>query len=131
MKSVLIITDDKELAIALKTDLCSNQFTFNTLPGNENVIEELIKFQPDLILIDFLLHNANGGSLCREIRGYYELQQLPLVLLTDYPNIERFMAKFSCNAIIRKPVMVQELANTLGRMLEHAAIAPFILEQAS
>ncbi|GAA4087238.1 response regulator [Mucilaginibacter panaciglaebae] len=130
MKSVLIISDDQDLATGLKTALWSNEFNFNILPSHDHVVEELIRIKPDLILIDFLLNNANGGSLCHEIRGHRDLHQLPLILLTNYP-IERFTAKFGCNAIVRKPVMMNDLIDTLSMMLEDTAVVPHVLERAS
>jgi len=131
MKSVLIISDDQDLVTALKTALWSDQFNFNILPSHEHVVEQLIQIKPDLILIDFLLNKANGGSLCHEIRGHRDLCRLPLILLTSYPNIERFTAKFGCNAVVRKPVMISDLINTLSLTLEGSAMAPHILEEAS
>lgn len=131
MKSVLIISDDKELASAFKKASFSNQFNFSILPSQEYVVDKLIEFKPDLILIDFLLNNTNGGSLCHQIRGHRDLYPLPLILLTHYPNIERFITKFGCNAIIRKPVAAHELIDNLNKMLDDPAIAPRVLGKAS
>lgn len=131
MKTVLIISDDQELAAALKAALWSDQFNLTVLASHEHVLEELIQLKPAMILVDFLLNNTNGGSLCHEIRACHELNQLPLILITDYPNVERFTGKFGCNAIIRKPIRVQELIDVIGAMLNDPAITPHRLHRAS
>ena len=131
MKSVLIISDDQELAANLKAALWSNRFSLRILRGNELVVEDLNQTKPDLILIDFLLNDANGGSLCHEIRGYHGLHHIPVILLSEYPDIERFTAKFGCNAIIRKPILAHELINTLTMMLQRPGISQQSFSKAS
>jgi len=123
MENVLIISDDQELLEDLKGRLSSNDIMLYTLPGREDVLKDVAQINPSLLLIDFLLRRANGGTLCHQIRGHQELQHIPVILLTDYPNVERFTAKFGCNAIIRKPISAHELIKTLSIMLENRELS--------
>jgi DNA-binding response OmpR family regulator len=131
MKKVLIISDDNQLLEGLKNALFSHEFTLQALPGREGIVNELAVFKPDMVLIDFLLKDINGGSLCHQVRVHPELGNLPVILLSEYPDIERFTAKFGCNAVLRKPVMADELIDSLAILLEHPGLAPNYFYQAS
>lgn len=117
MKNVLIISDDNETIEKLQVSLVSDDFIIHTLPDRDDIVPELVNLQPDLVLIDFLLNSVNGGTLCHQIRSSEDTQYMPIVILSDYPNIEQYTAKFGCNAIIRKPVKKHELVDTLTVLL--------------
>lgn len=131
MKKVLIISDDNELIEGLKHVLYSYDFCVQAIRGKEGLVTEIAPHKPDMILIDFLLKDINGGSLCHQVRLHPELADLPVILLSEYPDIERFTAKFGCNAILRKPLKAHELIDSLAVLLEQPALASNYLYEAS
>ena len=117
MKKVLIISDEQQLLTSLEASSFSGDFSLHTLPGCEDTLGEITMMQQDLILVDFLLGSINGGALCHQIRGHEPIKHLPVILLSDYPNMQRFSAKFGCNLIVPKPVEPAQLIETFSAML--------------
>lgn len=131
MKKVVIISDDSQLLDGLKTVLFSHEFSVYTFAGSEETLNEIKGLKPDLVMIDFLLNNANGGTLCHQLRLRPALAHLPVILLSDYPEVERFTAKFGCNAVIEKPASATVLINLLPGLLANQQLMSRELSEAS
>ena len=63
---VLIVESD--IDIAERLILLYKQHKFETLLINDNdgVIDNVAKFKPDLVLMDFIINNHNGLNFCKQ-----------------------------------------------------------------
>lgn len=128
MKKILLISDDRELLAKLHEVLRGYEIELIVLPGHENTLNNLLLLKPDLILIDFLLQNANGGALCHQIRGLKELMHLPVILFTEQAGIERFGSKFGSDFILHKSSLVADMAEALLALAENPNLAPHAMQ---
>jgi two-component system, OmpR family, response regulator BaeR len=67
MKKILIVEDEHSLALLLKDFLIQSSFSVLIVNDGAMVETSIIDFQPDLIILDIMLPNIDGITLCRTI----------------------------------------------------------------
>ncbi|MER3590263.1 MAG: hypothetical protein C4322_23040, partial [Mastigocladus sp. ERB_26_1] len=65
---LLIIDDDRETTSALRAVLTTQQLTLDIAPDAQTALALLQTVPYDLIVLDVMLPDADGISLCRRIR---------------------------------------------------------------
>jgi len=117
-KQILIIEDDDDIMQVLETVLTYNDFEVTGIEGTEDIIGSIKKYNPDLILTDYLLSGQNGGKICQLIKSNKETCHLPVVLISAYPELATSFGNFGFDAFINKPFNIGELVEKLGELLE-------------
>lgn len=120
MKNVLLVSTDPDLVRLIKTN--SSCLNFNILlESSDDLLSKLRHIKPHMLIIDLILNENNGGGLCHQIKCDPELRYLPVILLSDYTNMEHLSAKFGCNVMLNKPLGISCLKAILdGLPLEHS-----------
>lgn len=83
MKKVLIVEDDRWIAENHHRILSDAHFVCSMAHSAEQAIEALNDFQPDVILLDFLLPGANALQLLHELQSYDDTHVIPVILCTS------------------------------------------------
>jgi DNA-binding response OmpR family regulator len=120
MKKLLIVSTDQHLLNALNTDLTQWDYNVQTLQKPDLLFNKLNSFNPDLLIIDFILNDLNGGTLCHQIKCDPKLHNLPVIILSDYPELGRFSNKFGCEAILKKPLQMYDLINAVLKVIKES-----------
>ncbi|MDB5126988.1 response regulator [Mucilaginibacter sp.] len=117
MRRILLISTDA----AVKELLCANSSLLNAnVEVNEctqDLLQKIKHRKPDVLVIDFILNNDNGGGLCHQVKSDPQLRDLPVVLLSEYTTIGRIASKFGCDAIVNKPANVRHLTSAITNLL--------------
>jgi CheY-like chemotaxis protein len=83
-KKILIVEDNKINMLLVKTlvkRIVSNCTIFEAKDGNE-AIEQYVKEQPDVILMDIQMPNKNGYEATDEIRKLKDSENVPIIAIT-------------------------------------------------
>ncbi|MDI6032929.1 PAS domain S-box protein [Flavobacterium sp. LB2P84] len=83
-KKILIVEDNKINMLLAKTlvkRIVSNCTIFEAKDGNE-AVEQYIKEQPDVILMDIQMPNKNGYEATDEIRKLKDSENIPIIAIT-------------------------------------------------
>lgn len=83
MKKILIIEDDLNLQQELKTLLERSNYIGIILNDFENILDNIFKIQPDLILLDISLPHCNGEYLLKDLR---KKSDIPVIMVTSFNN---------------------------------------------
>ena len=114
MKKILVLTTDKSLQQELKEKLAYFGFKAQTLSDFDNLFSVIQSFRPDLLLIDFILHDSNGGAICHQVKCDPQTHALPVIILSEYPEFGAFSKKFGCSESVTKPVDFSELVRKIN-----------------
>ena len=68
MQKILIVEDDEKLRDELQIFLNNNGYEAESIKTLENTINEILRINPDLVLLDINLPGADGEFICKEIR---------------------------------------------------------------
>ena len=80
MSRILIVEDDEKLRKELKIFLEKNGYEVKILEKFENAIQDILKENADLILLDINLPYTDGEYICKEIR---KVSDLPIIMVTS------------------------------------------------
>ena len=99
---ILIIEDDFELSNELKILLDNNGYHGIILQYLQNALENIIKINPDLILLDIKLPYLNGQQLLKQIR---KNSNVPVIMVTSKDSeIDEILAmSYGADDYITKP----------------------------
>ncbi len=71
MKKVLLIEDDERLSSLICQFLQENEFKVLALTSGKHAIREVLRFKPDMIILDVMLPGDNGFTVCKNLRQHY------------------------------------------------------------
>ena len=80
MKTILIIEDDKVIRDELSRLLETFGYKTVVLEKFDNVVDDIMNFSYNLILLDINLPNQNGFEICRKIK---ENNSVPIIFVTS------------------------------------------------
>ncbi|WP_333609065.1 diguanylate cyclase [Arsukibacterium sp.] len=130
---VFIVDDDKLLAehYALVLNSVGVKTAINHSP--RTIIEELLSFQPDLILMDMYMPDYTGAELAGVIRQYPSLRRLPIVFLSSEQNKSLQIRAMSHGAddFITKPISDLQLAQAIKVRLARSLQIKNLIEKDS
>lgn len=126
---ILFIDDDKDFTEANRIILNSAGYEVVTAEDGKTGMQKVISEKPDLIILDVILPDINGYSLCREIKEDPNLQNIPVILFTaistkphSYP--ENIAIQHKADAYIEKPASPQILLEKVNFLLTTVAPRP-------
>ena len=107
-KVVLVVEDEAQIRRLLRVCLERNGYTVVEAPTGENGIDEAIKHQPDLVLLDLRLPDMDGVTVLRRIR---EWSQVPIIVVSvrDREDDKIQALDSGANDYITKPFGTGEL----------------------
>lgn len=117
-KHVLIIDDDVSVLKTLRYHL---QDTYRVSVANSGkvALDFLLKYKPDLILLDYMMPMDNGATVLKSIQSREETQDIPVLFLTgqsDMSTITECLALKPAGYIV-KPISKEALLGKLESVL--------------
>jgi DNA-binding response OmpR family regulator len=113
MKKVLLADDDYTMVSLLQTLLNMEGYEVTTLldkPGD--ILENVRKAKPDILLLDVYLGDRNGMDLVRKIRKEKDLGSIRIIMVSGIDKTEECIAA-GADKFLLKPYMPNELFTLL------------------
>lgn len=76
---VLVVDDDREMCSLIRLTLMDLYEVVFANDGME-AIERLVKYQPDILIIDVMLPKMNGYQLCQSMRSNRAFSRIPIMM---------------------------------------------------
>jgi CheY-like chemotaxis protein len=113
MLKVLLADDDFTMVALLKTLLGMEGYQVATLLDKTgNILDNIKKEKPDVLLIDIFLGNRNGLDVVRQIRETPEIKDLKIIMVSGIDKTKECRAA-GANAFLLKPYMPEDLFTLL------------------
>ena len=118
-KKILIIDDEIHIVELLKFNLENNGYKVDYSYDGFDGYLKTKEFQPDLILLDWMLPNISGIDLLKKIRSDETLEQIPVIMLTAKNMEEDKLEGLEDGAddYITKPFSVKEVLARITSVL--------------
>ena len=119
MMKILIIDDEIHIVELLKFNLENNGYKVDYSYDGFDGYLKTKEFQPDLILLDWMLPNISGIDLLKKIRSDETLEQIPVIMLTAKNMEEDKLEGLEDGAddYITKPFSVKEVLARITSVL--------------
>ena len=121
-KSILLVDDDQEIRELLDTYLTRAGFTVRTTADGQGFRQALNETCVDLEILDVMLPDEDGFSLCRWVRLHPRQAQVPIIMLTaSSDEADRVIGlELGADDYLGKPFSPRELQARIKALLRRA-----------
>jgi CheY-like chemotaxis protein len=120
-KKILVVDDEVRFTRLLKLNLEQTKaYEIQTENESSKALETAERFRPDLILLDVMMPELDGGELAVQFRRHPKLKTVPIVFLTaavDKQEVKARNGVIGGLPFIAKPIEFQELVKCLEQHL--------------
>lgn len=121
LPKILIIDDDEATSDVLYQFFKMTGYSCQTRPSVNNIIELIHEVQPNVIILDYLLPEVNGGDLCCQIKRETAFRNIPVIICSAYPKVLLSLGTYGSDAFIAKPFNLDDLMRTIEILLHRRA----------
>lgn len=117
--SILLVEDDLRLAELVSRYLENNGLTLAVVSRGDEVVERVLRDNPDLVILDLGLPGEDGFTICRRLRPVYTN---PILILTARDNdIDHVLGlELGADDYVIKPVEPRVLLARIGVLLRRS-----------
>lgn len=122
-RSILLVDDDQEIRELLETYLSRSGFQVRTVADGAQFREAMADDPADLVILDVMLPDEDGFSLCRWVRGHQRLAQMPIIMLTaSSDETDRVIGlELGADDYLGKPFSPRELLARIKALLRRVS----------
>ena len=119
----MIVDDEKSIVEILTLNLRNEGYTVCEAYDGEEAVKKAELEKPDLILLDVMLPNMDGFSVCRKIR---ERSDVPILMITAREEeVDKVLGlELGADDYITKPFSVRELLARVKANMRRSDIVP-------
>jgi CheY-like chemotaxis protein len=110
-KSKILAVDDNLINLAVIEELLGSQYNLITVSTGTDALKIANEFQPDLILLDIMLHGMNGYEVCQEVRKNPFLSHTKIIMVSAKAMESELLKgyQFGADDYLTKPFDGEEL----------------------
>ena len=118
-KKILLVDDDAGVHLVLIPVLSKAGYMAVSAKTGEQSLMLALKERPDLIILDVIMPGIKGRDLCKKIKAYDVLKNIPVVFLTAKDSEDDIKAEMEAGAVahLTKPVNPTDLLQTISGII--------------
>ncbi len=127
-KKILLVDDDPDMVEAVATILESKRYRVAAAYGGIEGLEKAKTENPDLIVLDVMMPDKDGYTVCKELKADPELSKIPVLLLTAVVShipttryTQQMGIETEADDYLDKPVEPKELVKRIETLLAKLA----------
>lgn len=122
MKEILLVEDDRAVALAVIYSLKKEGFNVNHAL-NLKTARSMVNDKIDIILLDLMLPDGDGYELCSEIRE--SGNEVPIIFMTACDEESNIVLGLDLGAddYVTKPVKIRELVSRINAVLRRRGLS--------
>ena len=117
MHKVLLVDDDADLLEMVDMVLTKQGYNVSTSSNGSSFFDRVHSFKPDLILLDIFLGDADGRTLCLQLKQAPAYKDIPIMLYSAGHIPMHTIEKSMANEFVTKPFDIKQLAEKIKSML--------------
>lgn len=115
MKRILVLDNDPAILDIMEEILGYEGYDVQTYADTENIFNCIDNFNPDLVLLDYILNGINGGELCAQIKQNPLTNHLPVIIMSAYSRVLLSLGNYGCDDFIAKPFDLDDFISRVSR----------------
>jgi DNA-binding response OmpR family regulator len=117
---VLVVDDDPEI-VELFVDVLERDGRFEVKTASTGYDAGMItqEFNPDLIILDYMLPDINGNVVCKTIRQKPEFEHTKIIIVSGVVNQDEIndLLKAGADDFVKKPFNIEKIIERIGELL--------------
>jgi excisionase family DNA binding protein len=120
-KSKILVVDDDPEIVELFVDVLERDGRFEVKTANTGYDAGMItqEFNPDLVILDYMLPDINGNVVCKTIRQKPEFEHTKIIIVSGVVNQDEIneLLKAGADEFVKKPFNIEKLIERIGELL--------------
>jgi len=110
-KNKILVVDDAASVVSAIRDMLEPEYEVETAFNGKDALEILIKFRPDLILLDVMMPGMDGYEVCQRIRSDRAFGFVKIIMVSGKTMLKERLKGYDAGAddYIAKPFKAEEL----------------------
>ena len=117
MKKILVIDDEAGLVEVCKLVLELEGYLVSVAYGGMNGVAEAKRTQPDLIFLDWVMPDINGGEVFKQLHADPSTNSIPVVFMSALAEVKYEGRILGANNFLPKPFNVEKLLKLVSTTL--------------
>ena len=119
-KRILVVDDEMYIVNILDFTLAGEGWEVVSANNGEDALRTLLKFEPDLVILDVMMPRIDGVEVCRAIKAREESAETPVIMLSakDRDKDKQEALEAGADLYLTKPFspgrLVAEIRNLLN-----------------
>lgn len=120
MKRILIVDDDSSVGTMLKFVIAREQLgeVVATVTDEEQAVDEILFYQPDIVLIDLLFPHTDGIRIMKRAMSRGAVGHFIMISQAHDKNMEEMAYKEGIDFFVHKPINVLEIRKVLQNVIQ-------------
>ena len=119
-RKVLVVDDDPEI-VELIVDVLvrDGRFEVKTASSGYDAGVMTQEYQPDIMVLDYMLPDVNGNVVCKTIRQNSVFEHMKIIIVSGVVNQEEIdhLIQTGADRFMKKPFSIDELVGKIGELL--------------
>lgn len=117
--SIILVEDNESIYRLIEYKLLRSGYEFKHFSHGVKGLEAIIKYKPDLAILDVMLPGITGFDILRQIRENEQVKETKIIMLTSKNREEDLQIGFGYKVeeYMSKPFKVGELLMRIQRVL--------------
>ena len=120
--TILVVEDDEALKNAYGTMLTGAGYNVIASSDTE-VMDHVRQHKPDLIILDAKLNVVSGKDICSELKSQPATKEIPIIVISGYPEAVRYVKDFGADEFVLKPFEVPYVLDLIAAKIRSAGMA--------
>lgn len=122
-KARVMIVDDDEISASLLESLLEDEFETCTLPSGEACLDHVVRFSPDVVLLDIQMDGIDGYETCRRLHALEEwssvTEQPVVIFFSGHDTLEERLKAYESGGddFIAKPPAPEEVLSKVRALV--------------
>ena len=104
MEKIVLVDDDEDLLLVLTHALRANGYDVTPLADPAQIMSSIVSLQPNIVILDIDLGNADGRLICRQLKAMHGYKQLPVVLYSGLEEDKDTLLTCNADLFLHKPL---------------------------
>ena len=126
MKPIILVVDDEdETRLMLRILLELKGFQVEEAVDGLDALRKVGDINPDVMVLDVMMPNMDGITVCKKLRCEPETEDLPIIMLSGKTHLNADVEGLAAGAnfYMHKPVNIQQLITNVNQLLEQQVIS--------
>ncbi len=109
MRQRILLLEDNVQSLELIEQVLSDEGYLVIALNHYESVENIVDFNPQLILLDIRLLNGYGHLLCEDLKKDARTRNTPVILVSAANNLEKIARDSKADAFLAKPFNLKDL----------------------
>lgn len=120
MKKILVVDDDPYILMSLEFLMKKNGYQVIIARNGTEALEAINTVKPNLILLDIMMPDVDGYSICKHVKSKKELKDIHVVFLsakTKETDVQKGL-DLGASMYITKPFSTRDLMKKVNELMQ-------------